>query len=290
MPDKKTKIQPVDIADDKVGQPSAEDATGELPDYTVEQIAGMKPEEVAKIVGNAKEFIKSATQKSQEAAEIRKQSEQLRAESKYYKTQAEEATKNLQKFYEQMSQLPQQQTPSAPSQPPEYDPYNPDQWARNYQKWHEEQLKTTRNEFDKKFEELKSEAQQAGTDVRTLRMEKYLDKAIPEFGKDVTIPEIDAWVRQHPNADLSAEGWMETLNQAIRECQGEINTRNEARWKEYVAEKEKQVEGAQEVPGSAFAGEVPNIDEFVSKTPADKDTEVMKFFERQARKVQGGGG
>ena len=86
MADKKTKIQPADTADVAAGQTSAQEATEELSKYTPEQIAGMKPDEIAKKLADADAFIKSATQKSQEAAEIRKQSEQLRAESQYYKS------------------------------------------------------------------------------------------------------------------------------------------------------------------------------------------------------------
>lgn len=287
MADKKTKIQPADNADEQVGQPSAEEATGDLPDYTAEQIAGMKPDEVVKKLSDAKAFIKSATQKSQEAAEIRRQSEQLKAESKYWKTQAEEATKNMQKFYEQISQSTQQPAQSTPSQPPDYDPYNPDKWAQQYQKWHEEQLSSTRSEFRKEMDELKKNYEDANLSVRTLRLEKYLEKAIPELGPDVSVEEIHIWAQQHPDADFSN---METINQAIRERQTYWDEKAKKIHEKYVAKKEELGKGAQEVPGSELAGEMPNIDEFVEATPAEKDKKVMEYFNRAARKVQGGGG
>jgi len=284
---KQTKIQPADIADEQVGQPSAQEATGDLTDYTAEQIAGMKPDEVAAKLNNANAFIKSATQKSQEAAEIRRQNEETRAQVEYWKSQAEEATKNMQKFYEQMSQTTRQQTQSAPSQPPEFDPYNPDKSFEASQKWHQEQLQSTRDELRKELDELKNKYEETNVGLSTLKMEQYLKKAIPEFGKDVTIEEVDTWAKQHPNADYSK---MDTLNQAIREVQAGIDDRNKARWEKYVAEKEKAQEGAQETPGSEFVGEMRNVDKFVEANPSEKDAMVMEYFNRAAKKVQGGGG
>ena len=174
MADKKTKIQPADNADVAAGQTSAQEATGELSKYTVEQIAGMKPEEIAEKLNNADAFIKSATQKSQETAEIKRQNEDLKAESKWWKSQAEEAKANMQKFYEQMSQIPQQQTPSTPSQPPKFDPYDPDKsWEANQQYW-QNRLDSTAKEFRGELDKLKNETENANLGLRTLKMEKYL--------------------------------------------------------------------------------------------------------------------
>ena len=284
---KKTKIQPADSADEGAGQ-TPDGATDELPDYTAEQIAGMKPEEMEALLGNIKKFRASATQKSQEAAEIKRQLEQIQAESKYYKTQAEQRQTDLQKVYEQMSQLSQRPAQSTPSQPPEYDPYNPDKWAKDYQKWHQDQLKSTRDEFGKKFDELKSQAEEANLGYREMRIDKYLESAKPQFGKDVSKEEIELWARQHPDADWSDGGWKNTINQALRERQAIWDQKAEAKWQEYLAEKEKAAQEAQEVPGAPWAGGAPDLDKFADATPAEKEA-MMKDWFGKIQKAETGG-
>jgi len=279
MPKKETKIQPADIADEtQVGQ-TQEGATEELPDLTNEQIAGMKPEEITAYMGNAKKAIASATKKWQEAAETKQQTEQLKAESKYYKAQAEQLQDNLTKLYEQMSRLPQQSAPSTPSQPPEYDPYNPEKWARDTQKYYEEKLNTNNSKYDelsKKFEELQ---ESTNVGIRTLRMEKYLEKAIPEIGPDVSIEEIQIWAAQH-----------QTINQAIRERQAIYDTKAKKLAEELIAQKKKAAEGAQDVTGSPFAGGMPDVKEFAKKTPAEREAMVEEGMDKFFRAVEGGGG
>jgi hypothetical protein len=287
--DKKTKIQPADNADEPAGQPSVPEATGELPDYTAEQIAGMKPEEIQALVGNVKKFRASATQKSQEAAEIRRQAEQARAEANYYKTQSERATSDLQKFYDQMSQIPQQPVQSASSQPPKYDPYNPEKSWEDYQHYHEEALKQRDSVLDELKQDFESLRDETSVGLRTLKIDKYLEKALPELGPDVNQEEIAIWAQQHRDADWSDEGWMNTVNQAIRERQAIYNQKMDEKWQKYVAEKEKAQAGAQEVPGSPWAGGAPDYGKFAEMTPAEQDAIVMENI-KKSLKAQGGGG
>jgi hypothetical protein len=244
----------------------------------------MKPDEVVALIGNAKNFIKSATQKSQEVADIKRQTEQLRAESKYYKKQAEEASENLRKFYEQIQQS-QQPVQSTSSQPPKYDPYNPDKWADDYQRFYEEQLKTRDSKYDELSKKIKELEDNTNVGIRTLRMEKYLEKAIPEIGPDVSVEEIQIWAAQHPDADYSN---METINQAIRERQSIYDAKIEKKWEEYVAEKGQAQESAQEVPGSPWAGGAPDYEKFAEMTPAEQDALVAQKM-KDALKAQGGG-
>ena len=287
--DKQTKIQPADDADPQAGQSQDVATDKTLSDVTPEKFAKMNDAEKLAYMDNASKFIASATQKSQEAAEVKRQNEQLAAESKYYKAQAEKMEANLQKMYEQMINPPQPQARSTPSQPPEYDPYNPEKWARDYQTWHNEQLSTTRDEFNKKVEELKKEADNANVGVRGLRIEKYVEKALPEIGPDVTQEEIRIWADQHPEADWGPDKWMDTINQAIRERQAFWDKRNEENFKKYIAKKEKDAKGAQETGGSPYAGKEHDADEFVDKTPAERDKIVADGMERFLRAVEGGG-
>jgi hypothetical protein len=285
MAKKETKIQPADVADETQAGTTPQGATEELPDLTNEQIAGMKPEEIVAYVGNAKKSIASATKKWQEAADAKRQTEQLKAESKYYKAQAEQMQDNLAKLYEQMSRPPQQPAPSTQSQPPEYDPYNPEKWAQNLHKYYEEKLSTNNSRYDelsKKFEELEKTTD---VGIKTLRMEKYLEKAIPEIGPDVSVEEIQIWAAQHPDADYSN---METINQAIRERQAIYDQKMEKKWETYVADKEKAQVGSQDVPGSPYAGSAPDYDKFADMTPAEQDAVVIENM-KKALKAQGGG-
>lgn len=281
---KQTKIQPAVNADTLAGQPSPAEAT-EVSEVTAEKFAGMTDEQKMAYINNANNFIKSATQKSQEAASVKRQNEQLQAESKYWKSQAETMQGNLQKLYEAQVAQTQHTTQSTPSQPPEYDPYNPDKWARDTQKYYEERI----NHGNSKYEELKktvdSLRDEFGVGLRTINVERYLEKAIPKLGKNVDADEIVMWFNMHPEVQANTE----TINQAITERQSKIDALAEQRAQEYLAEKEKAAQGAQDAEGSApWAGGAPKPDEFVNMTPAEREKAVADFMERSL-KARGGG-
>lgn len=285
MTTSKNKIQPSDIADaTPAGQTPATEAT-EIPDITPEQAAGMKPEEVTAYITNAKKFIRSATQKSQETAEVKRQNEQIAAESKYWKSQAETMQTNLQKVYEQMAQ-PRQTTTSTPSQPPEYDEYNPRDWARNYQKWHDDRFgqMTSQNEDLRKTVETLKEEFNVG--LRTINVERYLEKAIPKLGPQVDADEILLWFQMHPDVQASTE----TINQAITERQAKINTLAEVRAQEYLAAKEQDAAQTQDAAsGAPWAGGGSIVEDFADKTPAEREEIVRANLEKEWRSLGGGG-
>jgi hypothetical protein len=282
MAEKKTKIQPVSDADKRDGQPSQE-AT-DIQDITADKFASMNDADKAKYINDAQAFIRTATQKSQEAAEVKRQNEQLRVDSEYWKKQAEETQGHLRKVVEQMTQP--QQTTATPSQPPEYDPYNPDKWAREYQAWHENRLKdvSTQNaELKKSFDSLRDEF---NVGLRTINVERYLEKAIPKYGKDVDADEIVVWFQMHPEIQASTE----TINQAITERQAKIDAKAEAKMQELLAQKEADAQKVQDAEGGApWAGGAPNHEEFVKMTPAQKNEKVAEYMERSL-KASGGGG
>ena len=265
------KIQPADSADVAGGQGSQEPT--EVKELTAEQIAGMKPQEVAAYMSNAKKFIATATQKSQEAADVRRQNEQLQAESKYWKGQAEQMTDNLQKLLVQ----PQQPGQSTASQPPPFDPYNPEKWAADYQKWNNDQ----NAELKKSVESLRDEF---NVGLRTINVERYLEKAIPKLGPQVNADEVLLWFNMHPEVQANTE----TINQAIKERQETIDARAKQRMEEYLAEKEKAAKNSQEAPGAPFAGGAPNFKEFASKTPAEQDAIIAENWARERKKLGGG--
>jgi uncharacterized phage infection (PIP) family protein YhgE len=284
MADKKTKIQPADIADTtQTGQPP-EGAT-EIPEITAEQIAGMKPEEVMAYVGNAKKFIASATQKSQEAADVKRQNEQLQAESKYWKSQAEQMQGNLQKVVEQMTQ-PQQTAQSTPSQPPEYDPYNPDKWAREYQVWHNNQLSQVAGQNAELKKTVDSLRDEFNVGLRTINVERYLEKAIPKLGPQVDADEVLLWFNMHPEVQANTE----TINQAIQERQSIIDQRAEARMEQMIAEKESAIPNVQDADGAPWAGGAISPDDFADKTPAEKEAIVGENIRKSFKALGGGGG
>ena len=280
----KVKIQPA-AADKQVGQTSDVEAT--VSEVTVEKWAGMTDEQKLAHIRNADELIKSATQKSQETASIKRQNEQLQAESKYYKEQAEKMQDNLQKLYEaQMAQTQRPTTQSSPSQPPEYDPYNPDKWARDYQTWHQQQLQSRDTKYDELQKSVESLKDEFNVGLRTINVERYLEKAIPKLGKDVNADEILLWFQMHPDVQANTD----TINQAITERQAKIDALAEARMQEMLAKKEADAQKVQDVEGGApWAGGAPNSEEFANMTPAEKEAAVAKFFERSL-KASGGGG
>ena len=281
MADDKLKIQPGDEADVKAGQTQEGATEDKLSDITAEKFAGMSDEEKLAYVDNANKFIASATQKSMEAAEIRKEHEDVKAERDYYKSDAQKKQEALDIYNEML--LSQQQAPArstALPQPPKYDPYNPEQWARDYQEYYNglrAEAKKVLDDLKKKVEETDSKYD---VGMRTLRIEGYLKEAIPSIGKDVSQEEIEIWARQHPDADWTDKGWKNTLNQAIRERQKIYDEKVEAKYQEYLKAKEKAAETAQETPGAPFAGGTPDLEKFVKMTPAEREAAIAKFFEK----------
>ena len=276
MADKQTKIQPADAADVAAGTTPDTGATDELPDYTVEQFAGLPDEQKLALMGNVKKFRAEATQKSQEAAEIRRQNEQLKAEREYFKSEATKREELLNKYYDSLTRSQQQPERSTPSQPPEYDPYNPDKSYAALQKYHDEKL----NQHDSKYAELKKEfdslKEETNVGLRTMKMERYLEKAIPQMGPDVSQEEVVLWFNMHPDVEPNTE----SINQALRERQSIYDAKVQAKYEEYLKEKEKAAENAQETPGAAFAGGAPDVKKWLEMSEAEREKEMTKFFSR----------
>jgi hypothetical protein len=285
MPDKKTKIQPVSDADKQTGQPSQE-AT-DIQEVTAEQIAGMKPSEVEAYISNAKKALASATQKWQKAAEKERENEQLRNKaqnSDYWQQKAEEAEGHLRKVVDQMTQPPQ--TTSTPNQPPEYDPYNPEKSWRELQEWQKNQVGQVAGETAELKKTIESLREEFGTGLRTINVERYLERAIPKLGPQVDADEIVMWFNMHPEVKASTE----TINQAITERQAKISALADQRNAERIAAAEADAQKVQDAEGGApWAGGAPNHEEFVKSTPAQKNAKVAEFFDKSL-KASGGGG
>jgi len=277
MADDKLKIQPANEADGAVGQSPATGATGELPDLTAEQFAGLSDQEKLAYVGNAKQFIKTATQKSQEAAEIRKANEQLQAEREYFKSENQKQKELIDKYNEYLLQSQQRPEVSTPSQPPTYDPYNPDKSIDALRSHYDGQLKqrdSTIEELKGDFESLKEET---NVGLRTIKMERYLEKAIPQMGPDVSQEEVVLWFNMHPDVEPTAD----SISQAIRERQSLYDTKVQAKYEDYLKQKEEAAKGAQESPGAPFAGGAPDLGKFTNMTSAEQEAEIAKFFGRK---------
>ena len=187
-------------------------------------------------------------------------------------------------FVEQAIRPQQTQQPSAQSQPPEYDPYNPDKWAKEYQAWHENQLKTR----DERYEELSNKFSELDKNLnvhlKQIQVERYLEKAIPQFGKDVDANRILYYFNTHPEVQPS----LENIEQAIREEQAFIDAKAEERYKEIVAQKEADAKNVQDVEGAApFAGGGFKPEDFAKKTPAEREEIIA---EGVMKSLRAGGG
>ena len=284
MADDKIKIQPASEADVAAGPTSVPEATEQLPDITDEQFAGMNDSEKLALMGNVKKFRAEATQKSQEAAEIRRQNEQLQAEREYFKTEAQKKQELVDKYSEFLTRG-QQPEKSTPSQPPEYDEYNPKQSYTAFQKYHDERLNQSNSQYGELKKEFESLREETNVGLRTMKMEQYLKEAIPTLGKDVDGDEILFWFNIHPEVDRS----FDNINRAIRERQTKIDTKVKIKTEEYLKQKEEDAKNAQEVPGAPYAGSKPDFDKFVNMTPAERDAEVAKSINKSLGALGGGG-
>jgi len=285
MKDEQIKIQPGDDADDKAGQSQEVATDDKLSDITAEKFAGMSDEEKLALMDNVKKMRAEATQKFQEASEYRKQFENLQAEREYYKTEAQKRQEVLDKYYESLTSQQQPARSEPLRQPPKIDPYaTPEQIAKEYTEYYNSLRAEDQKALEDIKKELESVKEETNTGMRTLRIEKYLEKAIPKVGPDVSQEEIEIWARQHPDADWTDRGWMNTLNQAIRERQAIYDQKVQAKYEEYLKEKEAAAKKAQETPGAPFAGGTPDFDKFAKMTPAEQEAEIAKYF------AKGGGG
>ena len=280
------KIQPGDEADGQVGTPPDAGATETLSSVDKTKWAGMNDEQKLAYLDNASKFISSATQKSQEAAEVRRQYEQLKAERDYFKSEKEKGEELITKYSDYLTSQQQPAVPAS-SQPPKFDPYNPEKSWEELNRYHDERLNQANSKYDELRQDMESLKEETNVGLRTMKMEQYLEKARPALKcNDVSDEEVYIWHQQHPEVQVS----LDSINQALRERQSVYNAKVEAKYAEYLKEKEQAALGAQEVPGSPLSGEMPDISKFVDMTPTERDEKVAEFFNRSVRKFQGGGG
>jgi hypothetical protein len=114
-------------------------------------------------------------------------------------------------------------------------------------------------------------------------MERYLEKAIPEIGPDVSQEEVVLWFQQHPDSTVD----MNTVNQAIRERQKFWDEKAKKIQEKYVADKKEAAKGAQEPAGAPFAGKEPDYKKFVNMTPAEREAMIGEGMEKFFREVEG---
>jgi len=268
------KIQP-DDAEEKVGQPSQE-ATDELPEYTAEELAGKSPQELADLLGNVKKMRAEATQKFMKASDLEKQAEFANAKAKYLEEQNKKMQETIQEIIERRNAT--QPAGSTTTQPPKYDPYNPEQWARDYESYMNSLRAEDKKQYEKLAGEIESLRNETNVAWRTQKFDAYLDKILPIKGKDVRKQDIITYFGEHPNLVAFIEDG--SVDKAVEEEQARIERIKAEALKEDRAKKKEFAQGAQLKPGSPLATQKPDIEKLRSRSPAERDDAIASILHK----------
>ena len=253
----------------------------ELPDISKEKLSEM-PKEVVDLHTNAKAALAAATKRNQEAAEEKRQ---VAVEKEYLNRQREELQAEREKFYGQLQEQyskpfqPTSQTSSTPKPDWTVDPIAAGLHLQERQEKMEREHREQMAVLEKKAKDSEDALK---TTQSAVSYQRFFDREIAPKYKNVQESDLDTYLAAHPGMPSNPD----TIRRAAEEIKTAKDAELEAKWQDYLKEKEAKAKEAT-IPGVGNVGAPQPVKGWNDMTE-DEQVAIMIKQKQQFEALRGG--